>query len=102
METELFKLVHPHMQLYSTRTNKSEWYAMTNAQLKKYFTQVHEMFPNTTLPITKWMDPFVHHFVDEGVDIEVSDRPITGMTQGRDVEGKRKIKVKNWARMKFT
>ena len=36
----------------------------------------------------------MHHFVDEGEEIEVSERPIAGMTQGRDVEGKRKIKVK--------
>ena len=95
LETEVFKLIHHHMELYTTRSKKSEWYGMTNAQLKQYFVRVHEMFPNTTMPpIAKWVEPFMHHFVDEGEEIEVSDRPIAGMTQGRDVEGKRKIKVK--------
>jgi hypothetical protein len=33
-------------------------------------------------------------FDDEGEQIEVSDVPIAGMTQGRNVDGKRIIKVK--------
>ena len=36
----------------------------------------------------------MHHFDDEGEQIEVSDVPIVGMTQGRNVAGKRIIKVK--------
>ena len=36
----------------------------------------------------------MHHFDDEGEQIEVSDAPIAGMTKGRNTEGKRIIKVK--------
>jgi len=87
LETELFKLIHHHMELYTTRTTKSEWYGMTNAQLKQYFVRIHEilMFPNTTVPpITQngWSHLYTILW------IEVSERPIAGMTQGREAEGK--------------
>jgi len=95
LETALFDIVKPDMQLETTRTKKSEWYKMTNAKLKSTFEQIHEQFPNVTLPpITRWEEPFMHHFDDEGEQIEVSDVPILGMTQGRNVAGKRIIKVK--------
>ena len=68
---------------------------MTNAKLKSLFQEVHLKFPNVTLPpITKWKEPCMHHFDDEGEQIEVSDAPIAGMTKGRNTDGKRIIKVK--------
>ena len=95
LETEMFSIVKPFMQLETTRTKKSEWFKLTNAHLRNTFQHIHEMFPNVTLPpICKWEEPFMHQFDDEGEQIEVSDVPIAGMTQGRNVDGKRIIKVK--------
>ena len=69
LENAIFKVLKEYMQKRDTRKWKSEWFRLTQAKLAKIFQDIHEKFPDETLPpIVEWDDPHVQ-FDEEGDQI---------------------------------